>query len=77
MKTLFVCAVIGTILSGCNAQQNNLKDYDNLLSNGTSNFHTYGKNMVGTAWTVDDGVLHLNPDVADQAQRGDLTTNED
>ena len=68
--------LIGAILLGCNAQQKTLKGYDNLLTSGTTNFHTYGKNVVGNAWTVDDGILHLNPDVIDQAQRGDLATNE-
>lgn len=76
MKKILVLTVICAISLACNSQQKSLKGYDNLLDNGISKFHTYGKSNVGKAWSIEDGVLHFNPNVADQTQRGDLVTNE-
>nr|MBC7612483.1 DUF1080 domain-containing protein [Pseudopedobacter sp.] len=76
MKTVFICTIICAVSLGCNSQQKSLKGYDDLLNSGTANFHTYGKSMVGAAWTVDEGTLHFNPNITDASQRGDLATNE-
>ncbi len=73
MKKILTYTVICAISLGCNSQQKTLKGFDDLLNNGTSNFHTYGKTTVGNSWTVNDGILHFNPDAT---ERGDLTTNE-
>lgn len=43
----------------------------------TTGWHTYGKTTVGTAWKVEDGVLHFDPAAAKDGQGGDLVTNVD
>lgn len=46
----------------------------------TQGWHTYGKNTIGKAWKVDDGVLHLDASAKKDWQTeegGDIVTNEE
>lgn len=43
----------------------------------TSGWHTYGKDVAGAAWEVDDGTLRLNTVGKDQTDRGDLVTDKE
>ncbi|MEO8413817.1 MAG: DUF1080 domain-containing protein [Ginsengibacter sp.] len=47
--------------------------FDGKTLNG---WHTYGENYAGSAWKVDDGVIHMTP-VKDEQQQGDLVTNDE
>jgi hypothetical protein len=49
------------------------------LFNGktTAGWHTYGKTTVGTAWKVDQGILHLDPNTKEKEQGGDLVTDKE
>ncbi len=59
----------------CGSQKPKAQQWVDLLSNNfAQGWHTYGKEKVGTAWSVEKGVLHLNPNKA-KAERGDLVTN--
>jgi len=42
----------------------------------TNGWHTYGRNLAGQGWKVEDGVLHLDPK-AKKDDAGDLVTNKD
>jgi hypothetical protein len=41
----------------------------------TTGWHSYGKTTAGSAWKVEDGVLHFNPEAAKNGQGGDLVTD--
>jgi hypothetical protein len=45
----------------------------------TNGWHSYGKDHVGTAWKVEDGVLHLDAESKKTAKAdgGDMVTNEE
>lgn len=43
----------------------------------TAGWHSYGKTSAGAGWKVEDGVLHLDPEVAKNGQGGDLVTNDE
>lgn len=58
------------------------KDSWKLLFDGktTSGWHTYGKDSIGNAWRVDDGVLHLDASQKNDWQTkngGDIVTNNE
>ncbi len=67
--TLLVCAALA--LFSC-AQ----KGYQQLSNQKTiTGWHTYNKTGVGAAWTVNDGVFHLDPTV--KGGGGDLVTDKE
>jgi hypothetical protein len=41
----------------------------------TTGWHSYGKTAAGSAWKVEDGVLHFDPAEAKNGQGGDLVTD--
>lgn len=43
----------------------------------TTGWHTYGKTTVGSAWKVEDGILHFDPAAAKNGQGGDLVTDKE
>ncbi|MGY3052905.1 hypothetical protein ACVWYG_001101 [Pedobacter sp. UYEF25] len=66
---MLLCAAVA--LSSC-AQ----KGYQQLSKGATiKGWHTYNKNVVGAAWTTNDGVFHLDPTVKDGG--GDLVTDKE
>ncbi len=75
-KSIIATVLLGALFS-CKSQKMNTNGaWQNLIvNNSTAGWHSYGKTYAGDAWKVEDGALHLNPDVSDQSQRGDLTTD--
>ena len=74
MKKYSIALLSITILfSSCVAKKGNTQWNNLIKNNSTDGWHLYGKEKGGDAWTVADGVLHLNPN---KAERGDLVTNE-
>jgi hypothetical protein len=43
----------------------------------TTGWHNYGKTTVGSAWKIEDGVLHFDPAAAKDGQGGDLVTDSE
>lgn len=43
----------------------------------TKGWHTYGKEIAGAAWEVEDGTLHLNVKGKTREDRGDLVTDKE
>lgn len=41
----------------------------------TTGWHSYGKTVGGSAWKVEDSVLHFDPTAANNGQGGDLVTD--
>ncbi|QEK52272.1 DUF1080 domain-containing protein [Pedobacter aquae] len=77
MRSILTFMLVLLVTLSCKSQKVKAnKGWENLLANGTQDWHTYGKAETGAAWTVEDGVLHFKP-VADKAQRGDLATDKD
>ncbi len=95
MKKFIIVLSVAFIINGCksskvtsmNGQQNTLspKEKNNsweLLFDGqtTNGWHTYGRQVAGKSWKVEDGVLHL--DAASKKQfttpeGGDLATDQE
>ena len=79
MKAFFSIAVICGIalLSWRSAALHySQKGWTSLFDEKTVNgWHTYGKQNAGAAWNVQDGALHLNPQVKEG--RGDLITDKE
>jgi hypothetical protein len=40
-------------------------------------WHTYGKTTAGSAWKIDEGILHFDPTAKEKGQRGDLVTDKE
>lgn len=77
MKTLFSLIILFSVVS-CKAQKSSEKGWENLLANNNlSKWHTYGKNNVGKAWELNDGVLAFSATGKNAADRGDLATNNE
>lgn len=76
-KNSIAILMVAILFSSCAAQKENTNQWDNLIENNSLNgWHTYGKEIVGKAWTVSDNVLQFSPTGIDQKERGNLTTNE-
>ncbi|MFC5283342.1 3-keto-disaccharide hydrolase [Pedobacter alpinus] len=75
MRNTFVLACIIALSTACSAQKSSFKNL--VTKNSTDGWHTYGKTIVGKAWTVEDKILHFDPSVKEQAEKGDLVTNAD
>ncbi|MFE3848479.1 DUF1080 domain-containing protein [Flavobacterium sp. ZS1P70] len=41
----------------------------------TTGWHSYGKAVAGSAWKVEEGVLHFDPTASKEGQGGDLVTD--
>jgi hypothetical protein len=73
-KNIFVAVLAFALFQTTNAQVP--KGFKAIFDGQTtSGWHTYGKTTVGTAWKVEDGVLHFDPTAAKNGQGGDLVTN--
>ncbi len=54
------------------------KGFVSLFDGKTTNgWHTYGKDIAGAAWEIEDGTLHLNVEGKSRADRGDLVTDKE
>lgn len=85
---LSICLALA-VFAGCNSGRNtadnqeatdttaveNMEGWVSLFDGeSTAGWHTYLKDTVSAAWTVQDGELRFNPDVAAD-QRGDIVTD--
>ncbi len=76
MKNHWISMGLIVLFSACATKRNNQGDWTALIQpNSTQGWHTYGKTQAGTAWTVSEGILRLDPTVANN-QKGDLATND-
>jgi len=89
MNRYILFAFVGLLVS-CGANQTNMTSENNSTAAGdgwitlfdgktTNGWHSYGKDHVGSAWKVENGVLHL--DAASKkdakAEGGDMVTNDE
>ncbi|MCD0465979.1 DUF1080 domain-containing protein [Flavobacterium sp. ENC] len=72
MKKIIVLIVMLSFAPTIQAQKGFKPLFDGKTTKG---WHTYGKNTVGAAWKVEDGVLHFDPEAAKNGEGGDLVTN--
>lgn len=77
---LFACGNPGnTANESAQADSNVVTDSDQeqwVSLQDLNQWHTYGKDSAGTAWEVTPDGIHMNPTIEDNAQRGDLVSNE-
>ncbi len=89
MNRYILFAFVGLLVS-CGSNQTNMTSENNSTAAGdgwitlfdgktTNGWHSYGKDHVGSAWKVENGVLHL--DAASKkdakAEGGDMVTNDE
>lgn len=75
MKTYILAAII--FLAG-NKTTYAQKGFTSLFDGKTTNgWHTYGKNTVGSGWTIDNGTLHFNPTAKGSNGGGDIVTDKE
>jgi len=72
MIKIITTAVLFTFLQTVNAQKGFKPIFDGKTTTG---WHTYGKTSASAGWTVDDGILHFDPEAAKNGEGGDLVTN--
>ena len=89
-------ALLSAIIVSCGSNNDNTTTTDSTAMQATSTtdtsavslfdgstlngWHTYGKNKPGSAWSVDSGAIHLNPEGSKGYQTnggGDLVTNDE
>lgn len=79
MKLNHIPAIILLTMIGSStvqAQDNNKGFVPLFDGKTTTGWHTYGRNLAGQGWKVEDGALHLDPKVAKE-DHGDLVTNKE
>lgn len=80
-----VVLILSCTLIACNSTKNSMNSTNNSAAadNGwitlfdgktTNGWHTYGKNMAGPAWNVENGALHVENK---KGEGGDLVTNDE
>lgn len=72
IKNICTTLVLMILIQTANAQKGFKPLFDGETTKG---WHTYGKTTAGTAWKVEDGVLHFDPAAAKDGQGGDLVTD--
>lgn len=72
MKKVIAAVLILSFVQIINAQKEFKPLFDGKTTKG---WHSYGKQAAGTAWKVEDGTLHFDPDAANDGQGGDLVTD--
>ena len=73
-KYIFSALILLAVTTNANAQKGFKPLFDGKTTTG---WHTYGKTTVGSAWKVEDGVLHFDPAAAKDGQGGDLVTDKE
>ncbi|MFC5683493.1 3-keto-disaccharide hydrolase [Flavobacterium sp. MAHUQ-51] len=75
MKNIFATLILMIMIQTANGQI--VPRGFKLLFDGktTTGWHNYGKKTVGTAWKIEDGILHYDPSAAQNDQGGDLVTD--
>jgi hypothetical protein len=70
---LFIAATSSTYTQAQQAEKGFVSLFDGKTANG---WHTYGMNLAGQSWKVEDGALHLVP-TGKKEDAGDLVTNKE
>lgn len=78
MKKLFIATlVVAAIGFNATAQTKKEKGFTSLFDGKTTTgWHTYGKTVVGSAWEVDNGALHMSPTKKGKEGGGDLVSDK-
>lgn len=66
IKNIGAAILLMTVIHTTNAQKGFKPIFDGKT---TAGWHNYGKTTVGSAWKVDDGVLHFDPSAAKKRPR--------
>jgi hypothetical protein len=74
MRFFCTTLILIAILQTANSQNEFKPLFDGETTTG---WHSYGKNTVGSAWKVENGVLHFNPSSTDNGQGGDIVTDKE
>ena len=78
MKQYLLSAIIliamgfGTSAQSTKKQKGFVKLFDGKTTTG---WHTYNKSMVGSAWDIEDGAIHMSPTKKGKTGGGDLVTD--
>ncbi|MBQ0908759.1 DUF1080 domain-containing protein [Flavobacterium sp. F-328] len=77
MKNISSAFVLLVAMQTSNAQQAAVpKGFKSIFDGqSTAGWHTYGKKTAGSAWKIEDGMLHFDPTAAKDGQGGDLVTD--
>ncbi|RYG13394.1 MAG: DUF1080 domain-containing protein, partial [Chitinophagaceae bacterium] len=73
-KYILSVMVIIALSNMANAQKGFKKLFDGKTTNG---WHTYNKTVVGSAWDVEHGALHMSPAKKGKDGGGDLVTDKE
>ncbi|NDP28667.1 MAG: DUF1080 domain-containing protein [Flavobacterium sp.] len=74
IKNICTAVILIAFIQTVNAQKGFKPLFD---GHTTTGWHTYGKTTAGSAWKVQDGVLHFDPAAAKDNQGGDLVTDKE
>ena len=70
------CSILFLLLIQISNAQTLPKGFKSIFDGKTTTgWHTYGKTTAGSAWKVEDGVLHFDPEAVKNGQGGDLVTD--
>jgi hypothetical protein len=74
IKNTFLVLITFAMIQTTHAQRGFKPIFD---GETTAGWHTYGKTTAGSAWKVEDGVLHFDPAAAKDGEGGDLVTDKE
>ena len=74
IKNIVLSLSLIIMMQKAEAQKKFTPLFDGKTTNG---WHAYGKTIAGTAWKIDQGVLHFDPSASENGQGGDLVTNKE
>ena len=78
IKNIGTSLILMVMIQTANAQAILPKGFKLLFDEqSTTGWHSYGKTTVGSAWKVEEGVLHFDPAAAKDGQGGDLVTDKE
>jgi hypothetical protein len=72
IKKIYTTVLLLVLIHTAHAQKGFKPIFDGKTTTG---WHNYGKTTVGTAWKVEEGVLHFDPAAAKNGQGGDLVSD--
>jgi hypothetical protein len=74
IKNICTVLILTALIQTSHAQKGFKPIFDGKTTTG---WHSYGKTTVGSAWTVEDGILHFDPAAAKDGQGGDLVSDKE
>ncbi|MFV8442072.1 3-keto-disaccharide hydrolase [Flavobacterium sp. LB2P44] len=76
IKNICISLILIIMIQTTNAQAVLPKGFKSIFDGKTtSGWHSYGKAVAGSAWKVEEGVLHFDPTASKEGQGGDLVTD--